>query len=135
MTRKSHEPLQRHQRLDNGPHRRDNAGMGIWIDQAKGKIECIELLKALDERPSLVGVNACLHRIHRISRDWNINTDKYIMLIRSQVLSGNTAAAIEITNLHIKNQRMKTLPLVFISIALWPFRFLGRIVGLGLKQK
>ncbi len=109
--------------------------MGIWIDQAKGKIECIELLKALGKKPSLVDVNSCLHRIGRISRDWNINTDKYIMLIRSQVLSGNTAAAIVITNLHIKNRRMKTLPLVASSIALWPIRFVGRVVGLGLKQK
>ena len=108
--------------------------MGIWIDQAKGKGECLDLLKALGESPSLVDVNACLHRIHRISRDWNINTDKYIALIRSQVLCGNVAAAIKITNLNISNQRMKTLPLVLISIVLWPFRLVGRIIGLGLKK-
>jgi len=74
-----------------------------------------------------------LEEVRRISRDWNVDDDKLMALLRSQVLSGNNKGALKIIDI-IPDRRMKLLPLIITTILLWPFRLLGNIIGLGLKR-
>ena len=68
------------------------------------------------------------------SKFWQIDTPKLMALLRSQVYSGNAKGAMRVIEDNIPERRLKVLPAIALGIILFPFRLLGRIIGLGLRR-
>jgi hypothetical protein len=112
----------------------------IYIDQKLDKAACVHHLKCLQiairGRDLLdKGVaDECFAHIKRVTADWQVDQGKLFALLGSQVYSGNIPGAIKVIEGAIPDRRMRLLPLIVFSLVLWPFRLVGRILGLGFKR-
>jgi hypothetical protein len=114
----------------------------IYIDQRGGKALVVTWLEEIrdicqkeHDPDKLTAATATLMAaISRTASKWNVDLDKLMALVTSQVHSGNVAGAIKLIKSVIPDRRMKLLPAIISGFLLWPFRFFGRIIRLGLKR-
>jgi hypothetical protein len=107
----------------------------LYNDMSTDKQECVQLLETINAAPEserqTVGAMVLL-QLNQISHRWIIDHGKFMMLMKSQVMSGNPEGAIRVIEA-LPSRRLKLFPLVVVSILLWPFRLVGKLIGLGFK--
>jgi len=114
----------------------------IYIDQSAGKRDVISLLSEIREvcqverDPDKLSetTDPMLAQIKVIASGWNVDPEKLMSLVTSQVHSGNVAGAIKLIKSAIPDRRLKLLPAIIGGFLLWPFRFIGRVLSLGFKR-
>jgi len=118
--------------------------MGLYVNQRASKDQAIAAIEAVDNCKSPGGLeySTCLNIVRISSKDWIVDQDRLIDLVRSQIMSGNTRGAIRLIEGAIPDRRMYLLlglvigllPGLVIGLVLWPFRFLWSIIRLGFKR-
>lgn len=84
----------------------------LFVDQSESKLHCIDLLDQLladkDDPRYKQAAELTLEGIMGIAKAWNIDQEKLLALLRSQIFSGNIPGAIKVIKGGVPDQRIKT---------------------------